>query len=105
MVVVYGQHTRDVRFTLSFYGHCAKMQRVSQNIAFLSTRSMSEVVSTIFFIIHDIFHLDARAMERIRGCVTIFILVAVYYLRPPTNSFPASSSSCFPTFLTLFGRC
>ena len=26
------------------------------------------------------------------------------YLRPPTKSFPASSSSCFPTFLTLFGR-
>ena len=37
---------------------------------------ISKVAFTIFFL-RDIFHLDARAMERIRGCVAIFILVAV----------------------------
>ena len=30
------------------------------------------------YFIHDFFYLDARAMERFRGCVPIFILVAVY---------------------------
>ena len=30
------------------------------------------------FSTHDIFHLDARNLERMRGCVAIFTLVAVY---------------------------
>ena len=31
-----------------------------------------------FFFIHDIFHLDARAVELIRGCVAIFIMAYIY---------------------------
>ena len=61
----------SVRFTISFHAHCAQIQRVNQILVVLST------ASDIFFI-HDIFYLDARALERIRSCVAIFILVAVY---------------------------
>ena len=44
------------------------------------TRTIFEVASTFFFI-HDIFHLDARAMECMRGCVAKFVFVAVYNLQ------------------------
>ena len=31
------------------------------------------------FFIHEIFHLDARAVKQIRGCKTISILIVVYF--------------------------
>ena len=33
------------------------------------------------YVIHDVFHLDARAAERMRGFVAIFILVPVYWIQ------------------------
>ena len=70
----YIQEEYSVRFTLSFHAHAffAQMQRANQNIVVLSTRAISEVAYNIFFT-HDIFHLDARALGRMRGFVAIFI--------------------------------
>ena len=69
----------SVRVTLlSFHAHFAQMQRVNQDLIFHSPRTISEVPSSNFFT-HDIFHLDARAVKRIRGCVADFNLVFVHY--------------------------
>ena len=45
----------------------------------LSTKPIFKVAFHNIFFIHDIFHLDTRAAERIRGCAIIVIFVAVYY--------------------------
>ena len=59
----------SVRFPHSFHAHCAQMQRFNQNLVVISTRTIHEVASTNFTL-----HLDARAVERIRVWVLIFIL-------------------------------
>ena len=71
--------------------HFAKMQRVNQNIVVLWTKNISEVTFIIFFLIHDIFYLDARAVQQIKMCVAIFILAA---LRP--------FSACTPIVFGIF---
>ena len=71
------QEECSVRFTLSIYVHCVQMQRVNQNIVVLSTKAIPEVANNNFFI-HEIFNLNARAVEEMLGCVAIFILVAVF---------------------------
>ena len=59
----------------SFHAHCAQMQRVNQNRVVLSTRTKFEIKKIYF---HEIFHLDTRALERVRGFEAILILVVVY---------------------------
>ena len=48
-----------------FHAHCAQMHRENQ-VTYLS---YGREQSLPFFYIYDIFHLYARAVERIRGCV------------------------------------
>ena len=75
------QEESFARFTLSFHAHCTQMKRFNQNLDIRLARTICGEVSTVhhFFFIHDVFHLDAGAVEQIRGCVVIFILVAVCY--------------------------
>ena len=50
--------------------------------AFIVIRCKESIENFLFcppiFLIHDIFHLDARAVELIRGCVAIFIMAYIY---------------------------
>ena len=59
-------------------GNCSNFVftlRVNQN--FIAT-SPAVVASIIFFFMHEIFRLDARVVQRFRGCVADFMLVDVY---------------------------
>ena len=53
-----------------------------------------------------IFHLDARNMEWIRGCVTVFIFVAVFRSMPNTvfHSMDASITTIYLDFPVAFSR-
>ena len=86
------QEECSVRFILPFHAHCKEMhemQRVNQNFQSYG-REILLKLRPIFFT-HDNFNLDARAVERIRCCVLIFILVAVYTL----DTFELSCSTIF----------
>ena len=39
------------------------------------------------FFTHDIFHFDARAVKRFRGCVADFMLVDIYFTKYSIHSF------------------
>ena len=60
------QEKSYVRFTFPFHALSDQMKRVNQN---LIIENLGSVYS--FFFSHGMLHLDAKAVKRFQGCVTI----------------------------------